>query len=238
MVELVWQFLDRRIRDCRINYTLKVHPNSWRFVLHHNRSQSPLDVFAFVMSMSTSIWVILPHRGDEHCFCRCSDSLSSSFTPFATLYRPQTSSSGFNSKHCMRDRIACTQVPEAETSTHRASLSASHRGAATPLLHQSELDGGSVAERIAGAWSGRQALCTRVAEAETSTHHETMSPWSATHRGAAASLLHQSELDGSSVAEYIALCTPVPQAKTSTHLASLVCLAPWSSHTLAASVGA
>ena len=40
------------------------------------------------------------------------------------------------------------------------------------LLHQSELHGGSVAGHIAGAWSGGQALCTRVQEAATSTHLE------------------------------------------------------------------
>ena len=51
----------------------------------------------------------------------------------------------------------------------------------------------SVAEHSACAWSSPQALSTRVPEAETSAHLESAS---ASHHGAAASLLHQSELHG------------------------------------------
>ena len=47
--------------------------------------------------------------------------------------------------------------------------------------------------QVSGAWSWRQALSTGVPVAQTSTDLESAS---ASHRGAAASLLDQSELDG------------------------------------------
>ena len=100
-----------------------------------------------------------------------------------------------------RQQALSTRMPEAETSAHLESASASNRGAAASLLqcHQSKLHGssGPKATTPAGAWPRRQALSTRVPEAETSTHIE-FAPVS--HRGAAASLIHQWELHGGSSA--------------------------------------
>ena len=78
---------------------------------------------------------------------------------------------------------------------HLESAFASHRGAAASLLDQSEVHGGSVAKgkppaRLS-AWCSRQALSTRVPAVDTSTHLESAFTL---HRGAAASLLDQSEV--------------------------------------------
>ena len=76
-----------------------------------------------------------------------------------------------------------TECPQAETSTHLESASASHRGAAASLLHQLELHGGIVAQHIAGAWlvGAASTLPTECQQAETSTHLESAS---ASHRRA------------------------------------------------------
>ena len=69
----------------------------------------------------------------------------------------------------------------------------------------------------AGAWSWRrQALSIRVPDTQTSTHLESAS---ASHRGAAASLLlhHQSELHGGACADHIQCrCRCVVAAAAST----------------------
>ena len=150
-----------------------------------------------------------------------------------------------------------TGVPAAETGTHFASLHSPppppHRGAAASLLDQSELHGGFRCQRQTtcktSAWclaastlhrsaSGRDghALCEF---AFASASH---------HRGAAASLLDQSELHGGfrcqrqtrNLQVPHAWC-PVPGGKHSVFnhfIFASASDAPWSSRKLARSVGA
>ena len=90
---------------------------------------------------------------------------------------------GRGSKHshaeCKRQRRARTlRPPPLCTVQHPQACSISESFMAAPL--QTTIS--------AGAWSRWQAICTRVPEADTSTH---LASASALHRAAAASVLHQ-----------------------------------------------
>ena len=92
---------------------------------------------------------------------------------------------------------ASTHSPQAETSTHLGSVSASHRGAAASLLDQSEVHGGF---RCKGkATCSCRCRCLVLAASKHSPHAKTsthLASVSASHRGAATSLLDQSEVHG------------------------------------------
>ena len=75
---------------------------------------------------------------------------------------------------CSSGKHSRTRVPEAETSTLLGTASAWHHGAAASSLDQSELDGGLPLQSqspacVSTAWR-RQALSTRLPQAETSKH--------------------------------------------------------------------
>ena len=82
----------------------------------------------------------------------------------------------------------CRRQHKARTlSTHLYHASASRHRAATSLLDQSDVCGGSAAKHHpAGAWSRRQALCTQVPKAHQSTHREFAA--ATAQRGAATAL--------------------------------------------------
>ena len=111
-----------------------------------------------------------------------------------------------------------TGMSEAETSTHLESASASHRGAAARLLHQSKLQW-----RLRRKGQTPSCRClVEVPAADTTTHFASTS---ASHRGAAASF-HQSELSSwrlhvhrKGQAPSCRCLVEVPAADTSTHLA-------------------
>ena len=71
----------------------------------------------------------------------------------------------------------CLRLAGAETTTHLQSASASNRGVRTSLLNISRSFVAALFQRQApaGAWSWRQALCTRTLEAATSTHLQSAS---------------------------------------------------------------
>ena len=112
------------------------------------------------------------------------------------------------------------KVPAAETSTHLESASASHQGAAASLLDQSELQwrprftGGRL-QRPDRAVKLSPRACWRQRQ---STHLESATT---SHRGAATTLLEQSELQGGPVVRantILQVPFRVPAAQMSTHL--------------------
>ena len=113
-----------------------------------------------------SVRLRLAHTAEQPKAC----SISRSFTAAPLQHTLQMRGRG--GKHSPPE---CRQ---AETHTHRESASASHtvsKLAAASLPYQTEHHGGSVAALIlAGGWSRRQALSTRVPAGrdEMSTHRE------------------------------------------------------------------
>ena len=112
-------------------------------------------------------------------------------------------------------------MPEAVTSTDFEDASASHRGAAAILLDQSERRGGSTVA-MANTWQNVwlvAAASTLHSSARGRDEHGDLESASDSHRGAAATLLDQSELHGGST-ELRQLSTQVPEAETSTDVES------------------
>ena len=112
------------------------------------------------------------------------------------------------------------QCHEQKTSTHLESASALHRGAAASLLDQLELHGGTMVKantcKVPDRGGGKHSPPPECQRQKTSTHLESAA--SVSHCGAAASLLHQSELHGGSAAKVnICRCLVAAAARTLHH---------------------
>ena len=172
---------------------------SWSFIMAAPSTQHKIIVGAWSRRQA------LPTRVSE---AETSTHLDSTSSP-RTVQQPQACSNsrslmaapstqntlqvpGRGGKHstleCRRKRRACTII-ECLCASHGRTVRAGSRKLAPSVRASWQLCRRKIHRSFACAWSRRQALSTRVPEAETSTHLESL----------CASLLYQSELHGGSV---------------------------------------